>query len=635
MIVSGRRKIARIAVAVFLTLAPVVWAQQTEQAPLSLTGNLGVGISDVQDARFSRTGPVASADSDLSGYWRDPRILLYDFSPYIGFGNSFANGLEIANRGKGFNSTTTFLGGSPFPLTVTYSRLWQDIPTYSSNGDVLSGLSTSLSSSTLGIDTGVYWGKLPPISLHYGRGNVNTDYAGTSGTSQNAYNNLVVGTYYNVGGWKLDGSYDLNHTDALRPDLLNFAGPLQSETFDTRDLHLEARGQSWLMSETIVGGEKKWADDAPGTQIDTTYRYVHGTCNAHPFSRLNLNFNTGYDSNEAASAIQELLGVQGASPLQGVILPGVAATMLNSSNITVGGGAQLILPKGFSVSGNTSAGQFSSSVSPVGKTMVWDASLDYLRRMKHRGSLTASYGYQHAEASGSTLGGEADTKTLRAGISSMVPYKVFFSGSMHYDQRDLKSNTVSSGRVNSLGNNYGFVLSGTRPVTDRLKLSVDFDYNDGTTEYPVYFESKTKTLGVRAESPSWQLSLHRNYQQGLAMQVGNGVVFVSDSQQALLTPLGSALSMNSNVQTVLTGTYQPGRKRLRVAGSWIQFSYDNRGQHVTDASLYNFVVSYRLRLLRLQAGFYRSTSQAFTGRNLSPLVRRQIYFEVIRHFNLF
>jgi hypothetical protein len=132
------------------------------------------------------------------------------------------------------------------------------------------------------------------------------------------------------------------------------------------------------------------------------------------------------------------------------------------------------------------------------------------------------------------------------------------------------------------------------------------------------------------DSPSWQVSVHRGYQDGMGVQVGNGVVYANGQ-----TPLNAVLYMNSNEQTTVLGSYQPGRKRLGIFATWTTYSYYNQGKHVTDASLYNFVATYRLRLLQLKAGFYQSTSQAYTLQNSSPFQRRQMYIEVVRHFSLF
>jgi hypothetical protein len=628
---SRYKAIAYVAVvAALLGLAPLIWAQaQEEQAPLSLTGNLGLGYGTDQSSGLSRSSPVADADFDLGGYWHDPRILLFHVDPFVSYGNSWASGLDLSNRGKGVNATTTFLGGSPFPLTVSYSRQWQDIPGFSSTGNVLASLSTSYSYDNLSVDTGVYLAKLPPITIHWGRGGSDTDYAGVSGTARNSFNAFSASTYYSVARWYLSGSYNINHSEFERPDLSSSTGQIEPETSDSRDLHAEAQ-RRWLWGDFLFfGGSRKWNDSAAQLQDDSTYNYAHAIGSLHPFSRLNVSFNAGYDGNQVASAIQQLLGVGGTSPGQGPVSP-ITLSALNSGTLTLGSSAQYLVAKGLSFTGDTTIGEYSGSKGVSGNSLLWDTGLNYVLDVGHLKRLTASYGYQHAENNGSTVNGNSDTISLRAGYSSPLPQKVLFSGNVHLDQRQLESVTASA-HTFSPGHDYGFTVSAARPVRGLIKMAVDFDYNSGVTDSPLYFESKTKGLGIRVESPSWQVFVHRGYQDGLGLQVGNGVVFVNGQQ----TPLNSVLSMNSNAQTSVIGSYQPGRKRLGISATWTSFSYYNRGSHVTDASLYNFVATYRLRLLQLKAGFYQSTAQAFTLQNSSPFQRRQMYIEVIRHFSIF
>lgn len=129
----------RISWALMLTLLPAAWAQQVEQAPLSLTGDLGAGYSSEQYQNLSASSGIVSGDADLTGYWRDPRILFFEFTPFGSSGNSVASGIDLANRGNGFTGTATVLGGSFFPVQITYSRLWQQFPGTGSTSNLLGG----------------------------------------------------------------------------------------------------------------------------------------------------------------------------------------------------------------------------------------------------------------------------------------------------------------------------------------------------------------------------------------------------------------------------------------------------------------------------------------------------------------
>jgi len=429
--------------------------------------------------------------------------------------------------------------------------------------------------------------------------------------------------------WYLSASYNLNHSQFERPNLTSSTGQIEPETSDTSDIHAEAQ-RRWSRADFLfLGGSRKWNDSAIQLTDDSTYSYAHSIGSLHPTDRFNVSFNAGYDGNQTAQAIQQLLGVGGSGSGTGTVLPFTLST-LNSGSVTVGGSAQYLIAQGLSLNGDTTISENTGSAGLSGNSFLWDTGLNYVRDLGRARRLTASYGYQYAESNGGTISGNSNTIMLRGGYSSPLPHKIMFSGNAHYDQREIESITTLA-HTYSPGHDYGFDISAARPVHGLIKMAVDFNYNSGITDSPLYFESKTKSLGIRVDSPSWQVSLHRGYQDGLALQVGNGVVYVNGQQ----TPLNSVLSMNSNEQTTVLASYQPGRKRLGIFGTWTTYSYYNLGKHVTDASLYNFVATYRLRLLQLKAGFYQSSAQSFTLQNSSPFQRRQVYFEVVRHFSIF
>ena len=48
------------------------WAQ--EQPQLALTGRVTAGVADFSEDGHGVSGPGATLESNLTGYWRDPRI---------------------------------------------------------------------------------------------------------------------------------------------------------------------------------------------------------------------------------------------------------------------------------------------------------------------------------------------------------------------------------------------------------------------------------------------------------------------------------------------------------------------------------------------------------------------------------
>jgi hypothetical protein len=624
----GTRQVRQVhvcmAVAALLTLVSSAWGQQQDEiGPLNLSGNLGFGYSALSTNDVSSSSPMVTGDADLMGYWRDPRILFYELTPFAGYGDSVTNASDLVNRGKGFTAATTVLGGSPVPVTVTYSRLWQDYPGFSTTGNILSGVATSFNSSDLGIDWGLYWGKLPPISFHYGRSSNETDLPAVFGNSGEVHTNVFsVNSHYSLAGWNLDGGYNRNNLDALRIDLLNLAGPTQPETSHSDDLHASAQRSLPLNSHlTLTGGQRQWDDNTVLARSDSDYYYARALANSHPVNRLSLNFTAGYTSNETAAAIQQVLGQSTSAP---------GSTLFGSGHtVDFGGGAQVVLPRGFAVSGDASGGRLSNPLGLSEEILAWDAALSYLHRLGHSGSLTASYTYQDAETDGAT----STTKTLRAAVSSLVPYQVQLTASMHYDQSEFENVVPLSPTIASPGHGYGLVLNAGRPLSAGWRISGDFELDHHLTEFPLNVTVTSKSFGIRADSSAWELLVRRSYHSGLALQIGNSLVFVNNPGTALLTPLGTALLDNSNVQTMIVAAFRPGSKRLRISGSYTRFGYDNAGVNVTNATLFNGTVSYRLRRLTVQTGFRYSNSHVFSASNPS-FHRWEVYFEVLRHFHI-
>jgi hypothetical protein len=616
-----------LAVALVLWLSSSAFAQQEEIGPLNLSGNLGFGYSSLSAPGISNSSPIMTGDADLLGYWKDPRILVYDFSPFLSEGNSVTSASDLVNRGSGFTASSTFMGGSPFPVTITYSRLWQDFPGFTTTGNPLSGAATSFASSDLGLDWGVYWGKLPPITFHYGTGSNDTELPSALGGRSDVHTNIfTVGSHDAFAGWNLDGGYSRSNLNATRIDLTT-PGQLLPEDSHSEDLHGSAQRKLPLQSQlTFLGGQRQWDDNTADIESNSSYDYVRALATSQPLSRLNLNFNAGYTTNETAAAIQQLLG-QGSPVPTSTFL---SQSLLSGRTVDYGGGGQFTLPRGFSIGGDVSAGTFTNSLTGNEGLFSWDASLNYIHTMGPTGALTASYTYQDAQ----TDGASGTTHTLRAGFSKMVQHNVQLGGTVHYDQSVFTNVVPLSPGTESTAHGYGLRFNGGTPLRGSWKLAGDFEYDNHITTFPLNVTVNTKAFGVRAESNSLQLALRRSYHSGLALQVGNSLIFVPNPENALQSPLASILSQNSNVQTTFIGTFRPGRKRLSVTGTYNRFGYDNKGLHITDATLIDAAVSYRLRRLTLQTGYLYSNSQVFTI-GTPAFHRREIYFEVLRHFRLF
>src|SRR5208337_3543340 len=145
------RKLAAILGFVLAAMGARAWAQETEQ-PLALTGRILFGVADLKGGANSESGPDATLEANLAGYWRDPKILQFSVKPTVTLGEAVP-GTEMGNALTGFSGVGIFLQGSSLPLTISYSRSGSSFDESRSgasanpNQDVLSGAETNLTYS--------------------------------------------------------------------------------------------------------------------------------------------------------------------------------------------------------------------------------------------------------------------------------------------------------------------------------------------------------------------------------------------------------------------------------------------------------------------------------------------------------
>ena len=620
---------AVLAFVAVLHLASAAWGQIEERGQFEVTGNVGAGYSSTSTNAVSESGPAVMGNADVAGYYRDPRILYYNVDPFYGAGSSYASQSEVGNRGKGLGASAVALSSSAYPFMVDYSLLSQDAPAVgSSTGNVLASQSTSFFTQNLGVNGGLFLRHLPSFSYGYSTGETRTDYSQV-GNSDQKQSYWSCGTTYGVFGWQLDAAFARTQSNGTQVNLEQLTGGVTHEHAYSEDLHADAsRFLPQSSSVNFTVGRRIWDDTTTTLLQNNSYDYARFSLGSHPVPWLTMRAQGDYNTNATAATIQQLLGGSSSGTVTATVLPVTAA---NAANGSLMGLAEL--PYGFTVSQGLTVGSFSTGAGELtGDTLVADTTLDYVRKLPRRGALSAGYSYGYGQTSVESETVTTTDNGFRAGLSYIFPYGILVNGEGHFDTRSELTDAQSSA-VASPEHTYGFTLNVSRQITPRLKLSGDAEVNHNTTAYPIHFVNDTKSFGVLAEGQAWRLSTRLLIQSGLSVQVGSGVVYLNE-QSLTETPLDTVLSNTSNNQFTVLGTYRPGKKRLSVDGSWTRFSYSSGGAQVEASQMINLFVSYRLRRLRVQAGYFSSKSQ-LTIANTPGFDQRQYYIGVVRRFRLF
>lgn len=624
---------------VLAAMGGVAWAQESEQS-MSVTGRILFGYADLTEGSYGESGPGATLETDLTGYYRDPRILEFDIKPIVSLGQAVP-GTEMGNAFTGGSATGLILQGSPFPLTLSYSRFSSSVgEAYKSdtvtnpNQDVLNGVESKTTNSVFDARGMLRFNNWPLVTYDYRDMDTASPLPQVLGGEETHHvDDFLTHIEYYADGWLLSGRYQHSLFKTSAPDILQGGEVRESGT--SSDLGFTASKSLPLHSSLGVSADDtKSSYGFDGVESNLSVQSAYATLTSQPVERLSTTLQTQYLSNQQAADAQQALAGAG---LSGSVSPAIATgntepvTVLVAPYhvLTVLGGGVYRLDYGFSVQG--SVGDSHSSLNS-GSSLLWNGGLNYTHKWR---SGWISTNYSHSQfsnevevANGSSYSlftQHTDLNLGAANVTQRLPRQFQLAASGH----------VSGGTLTEEGSPYPYHAYGglatlTRPV-GQWKLSGSFDLEEIATNEPgTYNRSKSESASFTAAYRGLNLSGSYLYGSGLAVQVGDSLVYVSQP----VNPVLGVPVLSTTRGTSLLGTYQSRRGRLVLSGSWYRFSYITAAVPTNEYDLYNFHASYKLRRLRLIAGFVKQSQTLGVGQS-NIFGSRLVYFQVERVFRLY
>ncbi len=645
---SGARKLAAILGFVLAAMAGTAWAQTSEQ-PLNLTGRMVFGYADLQEPAYRQSGPDASLEADFSGYWRDPRILEFAVKPIVTLGEAVP-GTEIGNSLTGGSAQGLILQGSPFPLTLTYSRFGSSLGEYTAtngNQDVLNGLEGKTTNSTFDANWMLRFPHWPIVSIDYRDTDYNSTLPGALGGEDDHHlHDLSTLINYNRAGWLVAARYLRTNYMTTAPDIA--AGGLISDRGASSDLGFTASKLLPLHSTLSVTGDDTKSDfSIDGLRNDLSARTGNVALSGEPVEKLSTTLQLQYSSNLQASEVQQALagaGVPGStSPAPGSTLP-ITYLAAPYHQLSFNWNGAYRLGHGFSLNGSAGEG-YSSPYS--GTSTQWSAGLNYNRKWRS-GWLATGYTHSRytadvqvenetaASGTGNTSQGTptyspfsqiTDLDTVTGNLTQNLPRQFRIATSAHVSEGTVKDNGIPYPY-----HDYGGLATLTRPV-GQWTVTGSFSMDEIAANQPlIYNQSRSEAASFGVAYRGLNLSGGYQYGSGLALQVGTSVIYVTNP--GVVSPLLGTPVLSSTSGTNVTGSYRSRRNRLMVLGYWYRYNYTIEHAPTTDYSLLNFHAFYKLRRLRLIAGYQRQSQVLGAGQ--SNLYNTNLkYFQIERLFRLY
>jgi hypothetical protein len=649
---ASARKLAAI---LWLALAGMVgtaWAQNPELPRLALTGRVVFGAAELSEGHNNEGGPAATIEADLSGYWRDPRILQFEFKPMITLGHAVA-GTEMGNAMTGFAATGIFLQGSSFPLTISYSKSVSSLEQGSGYANpsqgVLSGAENNMESTVFDANWTLRFRHLM-TDLDYSDTDHSSELPAAFGTADDyTQRNFTAQVNYNYGGWQAGARYQFTQSTTKFPNVIS--GGVGHDDGNTTDLDFIASRLLPLHSTLGVTADRsKSSYNFDGTETNTTVDIANASLTSQPLEKLTTSMQAQYTSNlqafqeQQAIATAGISGVASIAPASTTSASQVPLTFLAApfKVLTLSWAAGLQLGNGFSLNGSYGESFTSNS----GTSTRWSIGPAYQHKWR-TGSLAASYSHT-GMATQADVVSETDTTDMLNTTQGTAPYSLY-SETTNLDNVavDMNQNLprefqlatsvhVSEGTIKDNGipypdHDYGGRAFLTRPLGGWTLIgSFSLEKNAADTQL-LNNRSTSEGISFGAACRGLSLTAGRLYGSGLALQVGNSLAFIPNPVVA--GAVVGATTLSSTTGSTLAGSYRSRRGRVVLMGNWGRFNY-NTNNFGTQNTLLNLQASYKLRHLRLIAGFMKQ-SQVYSIGSLGTYDTRLIYFQVERLFRVF
>ncbi|MFB3814939.1 MAG: hypothetical protein ACE14L_12600 [Terriglobales bacterium] len=604
--------------------------------PLSLSGTLigGYYQAETLNGHISSQGSaVGSLKLDASGYYHSPAFLKFSIKPQTSLGRQSSE--SVFPDGQGVAATTTFLGGSFMPFTVSYTRLDRKIVTFGPL-DRLAGLDANTSQNALTLDWRIHQRNLPALDLSYSRYNdANEPLQDLAPKTDNEARLFSATLSDSLAGWKWQSRY---RQERSQQDLTNIFDPTQAPyNYSRLDRMVDAsatRDFAQRLSLDFQGGYTKADSRIGGTPYDQSFHYVNGASTFRPTEKLTLGFRAGYTSNLVGAVLQQTVASSG---------PGGATNPAAQSLLTVPSKARLTLQTydGRVQYALTNDLRFDGEVrretthTPSGSGLVAaNSTLDsaqtgvsyshQFRLWQFRSQYSVNGGrFDYGLTGISRSFGQRANLSFTFGSPDWIEFTAGLQGSM----QDLR------GATNLRDRSWGGTLTAARNFFQSWQVRATYnrernDYSYTLTEY----DSSGQGGAFSVIGPLLEFNVTHQMRDGLTFQADPRLQFLSSTDAAALSGAfpGVLVAPTSAKWTHASLSFHPA-SRLKARAAWLRNRQSLNGALTNNYREWEISAGYQFRNLTMDVGYilHRQDFGADFFR------RNRFFFRIAREFRVF
>ena len=612
-----RGRVGLLAAGLLFSFAPQGLGQEFPVGLTNLTGELVTGYASthtVNGREIKSSIAPLGVDLDMGGFLGHPDFLSYRAQPRLTAG---AQSPQAGFRGgNGITLTSTFLRRRPFPLTIRYSKVKQDVIAFGALQG-LSGVRSLTSYNDFGVNWNLSFPHLPRFSVSYSRSGSRSEpdliALPLRDTGSTRYGMRLADSRW---GWDFNGELTRDRHSSVTADVLDpgFArfSTRQDSTWGNLQARRTFRDRNTL---SLTAGERDSENLINANRFNQDGRYYRASSSLAWGSRWTASLLADYNSNHNDLFRQTVLPLPAdenslpfGSGLSTATVSGLLNYKLNEDWNFFGG-----------VDRNHTRTRNEGDFSIGGSSLSTQTGAGYNHTYPW-GKLSGSYSLSVSRSS--TLGDSPRSRGLGHTFSAhfgrgnveKLELSGIFTANLHDIEQDIFLQTESVFAEVQLGRRIGaYVVRGSVGLQSIRNESL-FDFSS---------DGWTARAGI--EHRRFRLNYTRNRTDGTSFFLQPDL----DSSSVLPgVPLRSILSLSTRDGIAVGLTPW---KKLLASFQWNRLQQNLAGRIQNDSNFVDLAVRYNFRLLDFEVAYARYDQ---TLREITGLSRGAFFIRIRRPFRI-
>lgn len=294
-----------------LALSLPAWAQLQigNDLHMNLNGNVGYNYGGGINGGVSDHSMGFMGSGILTGNYYSPNFLDFNIDPFYNRQQSNSVYGNLTNT-SGVTSNVNLFGGSHFPGTVSYNRVFNGTSAFGVPGSDL-GLAQHVNTQTYGIGWSALLPGLPTLTANYNVNSTTQQVLDSTGTDREKDRSLLLLSNYKWDGFLMSGQFQHRNTDAVFSEFL-LPGEAAIDTKSSSNSYVATvqHALPWTGNGSVswnrLDYDYRYVDSVSAQNSGST-QSINSNATFHPINKFGVGFDANYNDSLLGSIPETVL----------------------------------------------------------------------------------------------------------------------------------------------------------------------------------------------------------------------------------------------------------------------------------------------------------------------------------------